>query len=397
MLPSQSQLVLPLLQALKEEGGSARAGIVCDAVAAQLNLLDEEREACARTPGGKTYNILDRAVRWTNQIAKLRGLTESAEYGIWQLTGSAHDKLENARPGVVVLVFENDLGAVLWAESEALESTIDNASIDLIVTSPPYNLLRSKSYEYRKSEEEHVRWLTARAEAWKSLLSPTGSVMLNMADVWVPGQPEMTLWQERVILNMVDRLGYHLCEKLFWHSPSKMPSPAEWVTVRRVRVTPAVESVWWLSKTANPKANNRNVLTPYSDSMKRTLEKGTNAGVRPSGHVVKEGAFSTNNGGSIPHNLLVASHSASNTPYLRRCREAGIQPHPARFPESLPKFAIELTTDPGDTVMDPFGGSLTTAEVCNDLGRHFIVGERNREFIEGGLLRFALPDRSQAA
>jgi site-specific DNA-methyltransferase (cytosine-N4-specific) len=382
-------MILPLLQILEEEGGSAKAGIVCDELAGKFHLTSDERETCARTPGGKKFNVFDRSVRWANQLAKFRGLTSSDVPGTWHLTGSAHDKLENASCGVVVLVFENEWGAVLWAESEALESTIDNDSIDCIITSPPYNLTRSKSYEYNRSEEEHVRWLTARAEAWKSLLKDTGSVFLNMAEVRIPGRPEVSLWQERIILNMVDRLGYHICEKLFWHSPSKMPSPAEWVTVRRVRVTPAVENIWWLSKTPNPKANNRNVLTPYSESMKRVLEKGTNAGVRPSGHVVKEGAFSTDNGGSIPHNLLVASHTASNTPYLRRCRESGIKPHPARFPESLPKFAIELTTDPGDIVMDPFGGSLTTAEVCSDLGRHFIVGERSREFIDGGLLRFA--------
>lgn len=107
-------------------------------------------------------------------------------------------------------------------------------------------------------------------------------VLCFCSDVWLPGAPEQSLWQERVILNMVDRLGYHLCEKLFWYSPSKMPSPAEWVTVRRVRVTPAVETIWWLSKTPNPHANNRNVLTKYSESMKRALEKGTNVGVRPS-------------------------------------------------------------------------------------------------------------------
>jgi site-specific DNA-methyltransferase (cytosine-N4-specific) len=382
-------MVLPLLQALEGEGGSAKASVVCDEMATNLGLTSEEREACTRTPGGKEYNIFDRTVRWVNQRAKFHGLTTNEEPGTWQLTGSAYDKLQNAHPGVVVLVYENELGAILWAESEALESTIDNESVDLIITSPPYNLTRSKSYEYRKSEEEHVRWLTARAEAWKSLLTETGSVMLNMADVWLPGSPEISLWQERVILNMVDRLGYHLCEKIFWHSPSKMPSPAEWVTVRRVRVTPSVENIWWLSKTANPKANNRNVLTPYSESMKRALEKGTNVGIRPSGHVVKEGAFSTDNGGAIPHNLLVSSHTASNTPYLCRCREKGIKPHPARFPESLPEFAIKLTTDVGDLVMDPLGGSLTVAEVADRLGRRFIVGERSREFIEGGLLRFA--------
>jgi DNA modification methylase len=389
MIPKQSQMILPLLQVLEEQGGSAKAGVVCDEMACKFNLASEERDLDDRTPGGKKYNVFDRAVRWANQLAKLRGLTTSDEPGTWRLLESAHDKFENARPGVVVLVYENELGAVLWAESEALESTIDNESIDLIITSPPYNLTRSKSYEYKRSEEDHVRWLTARAEAWKSLLTDTGSIMLNMGDVWIPGRPEVSLWQERIILNMVDRLGYHLCEKLFWLSPSKIPGPAEWVTIRRVRVTPAVESIWWLSKTPNPKANNRNVLTPYSESMKRALVNGTNAGVRPSGHVVKEGAFSVDNGGSIPHNLLLSSHSASNTSYLRGCRERGIKPHPARFPESLPEFAIKLTTEPGDIVLDPFGGSLCTAQVAHELGRRWIVGERSRESIDGGLLRFA--------
>lgn len=261
MIPSQSQLILPLLEILDSEGGSAKASVVCDEMAQKIKLTAEEREACARTPGGKKFNVLDRAVRWAHQLSKLRGLTANDGPGTWTLTITAHNKLENASPGVVVLVYENDLGAVLWAEAEALESTIDSESLGLIVTSPPYNLTRSKRYEYKRSEEEHVRWLTARAEAWKSLLSPTGSVFLNTSDVWLPGAPEQSLWQERVILNMVDRLGYHLCEKLFWYSPSKMPSPAEWVTVRRVRVTPAVETIWWLSKTPNPKSSNRNILT----------------------------------------------------------------------------------------------------------------------------------------
>lgn len=389
MIPSQSQLILPLLTVIQEEGGSAPARTVCDAVADKLKLSNDEREANTVTSAGKRYNVFDRSVRWANQLAKLRGLTQSEERGTWTLTAQAQDKLENATPGIVVVVYENDLGAVLWAEAESLEAVLDEKSIDLIVSSPPYNLTRSKEYEYRRSEEEHVNWLTARAEAWRSLLTDSGSLMINTADVWLPGRPSLSLWQERLLLNLVDRLGYHLCGKLLWHNPSKLPTPAEWVTIRRVRVTQAVENIWWLSKTPNPKANNRNVLVPYSESMRRTLKKGTNSGVRPSGHVVKEGAFSIDNGGSIPHNLLVASHTASNTPYLKRCREQGITPHPARFPEALPEFAIKLTTDPGDVVADFFSGSLTTAEVAMRLGRHFVAGERSRHYIEGGLLRFA--------
>lgn len=179
MIPSQSQLILPLLTAIQEEGGSAPARTVCDAVADKLNLSSDEREADTVTAVGKRYNVFDRSVRWANQLAKLRGLTQSEERGTWTLTAQAQDKLENASPGVVVVVYENDLGVVLWAEAEAMEAALDDKSIDLIVTSPPYNLTRSKEYEYRRSEEQHVRWLTARAEAWSRLLSDYGSVMIN--------------------------------------------------------------------------------------------------------------------------------------------------------------------------------------------------------------------------
>jgi site-specific DNA-methyltransferase (cytosine-N4-specific) len=135
-----------------------------------------------------------------------------------------------------------------------------------------------------------------------------------------------------------------------------MPGPAEYVTIRRIRVTPSIENIWWLSPTPNPKADNRNVLVDYSSSMRKTLTRGTNAGTRPSGHAVGHDAFRSDNGGAIPHSLIVAANTASNTSYLRRCREAGIHPHPARFPEALPEFAIRLTTDRDDVVLDPLEG-----------------------------------------
>ena len=67
---------------------------------------------------------------------------------------------------------------------------------------------------------------------------------------------------------------FHLAQECFWHNPAKMPVPAEWVTVRRVRIKDSVEYVWWFSKTPFPKADNRKVLKPYSDSMKNLLKNG---------------------------------------------------------------------------------------------------------------------------
>jgi DNA modification methylase len=387
--PAQRQLLLPLTNAIAEAGGSIRAKDASDVIATNLGLSAQDRDHCERTPGGKRYNVLDRTVRWTHQLGKLRGLTANDGPGFWRLTVNAEDKLENIRPGIVVTVFENDAGVILWATAEALEARLDDSSINLICTSPPYELTRPKEYDQGRTESEHIRWLAQRAESWKRLLAEDGSLMLNLGDVWLPNSPTISLYQERLLLELVDRLGYHLIQKLYWDNPSKMPGPAEYVTVRRIRVTPSVENIWWLSPTSNPKADNRNVLVDYSASMRKTLARGTNAGMRPSGHSVRSGAFGDNHGGAIPHSLLTAANTASNTPYLTHCREAGIQPHPARFPEALPEFSIRLTTDPGDVVLDPFGGSCTTARVAQRLGRRFIVADRSRHYLDGGILQLA--------
>lgn len=390
MIPTQNQLLLPLSAALHEAGGTMRAKDAADALAETLDLSDEARQACAVTPGGKKYNVFDRTVRWTHQLGKLRGLTANETDGLWRLTETADDKLENIRPGVVVTLWENDRGVVLWSTAEALEEKLDAQSINLVCTSPPYDLAgRAKEYDDHRSESEQVRWLAERCESWKRLLTPDGSVFLNLGDVWLPNSPTMSVYQERLILELVDRLGYHLIQRITWENPSKMPSPAEWVTVRRIRVNPSTESYWWLSPNPYPKADNRNVLVPYSEHMKKTLANGTNAGLRPSGHNVSEHAFQHDNGGAIPHALISASNTASNTKYLEACRAAGIKPHPARFPSALPEFAIKLTTDPGEVILDPFGGSLECAETAMRLGRRFITCDRSRHYLDGGILRFA--------
>jgi len=77
---------------------------------------------------------------------------------------------------------------------------------------------------------------------------------------------------------------FHLAQEFYWWNPSKLPTPAEWVTVRRIRVKDAVNCIWWLSKTPWPKASNIRVLQPYSESMLELLRSGYKAKLRPSGH-----------------------------------------------------------------------------------------------------------------
>src|SRR5439155_18537348 len=180
------------------------------------------------------------------------------------------------------------------------------------------------------------------------------SFVLNIGGSYNKGEPTRSLYHFRLLLALVDALGFHLAQECFWYNPAKMPMPAEWVTVRRVRIKDSVEYVWWLSKSAHPRANNRNVLKPYSPDMIRLNQRGVRATRRPSGHNITSKFDQMDSGGAIPGNmielfepddLLRFGNNAANDPYTKRCKAAGIKIHPARFPSALPDFFIRLLTD----------------------------------------------------
>jgi site-specific DNA-methyltransferase (cytosine-N4-specific) len=181
--------------------------------------------------------------------------------------------------------------------------------------------------------------------------------------------------------------GFYLAQEFYHYNPAKLPTPAEWVTIRRLRVKDAVNNVFWLTLDPFADADNRRVLTEYSDSMKALLKNGYKAKMRPSGHDIST-EFGRDNGGAIPPNLLQFSNTESNSSYMRNCRTEGVKPHPARFPLSLPEFFIKFLTRPGDLVLDPMAGSNTTGAAAEALGRRWIGIEENETYVEGSELRF---------
>jgi site-specific DNA-methyltransferase (cytosine-N4-specific) len=386
--PTQKQLLIPLLGVLEEAGGKVPAAAACDQLAQKVDLSPEARQATAMLESGQV-NAWDRHVRWVRQQAILRGFVASAGFKLWEVTERGSAFLRNARPGVVVTVFETESGCCLWSEAEAAAAVIEDGSVQLCITSPPYCLVRKKDYAGQHSSREQVAWLSRFFGIVKRKLTDDGSLFLNVADVWEPGQPTIDPWPQRLLLSLMDECGYHLAQNFYWYNPAKMPSPAEWVTIRRIRCSPAVESLFHLSKTPHPYADNRQVLRPYSESMQARLAAGGEKGaLRPSGHVLAKGAFSSDNGGAIPHSLITAANTSSNDTYQRYCREHGLPVHPARFPEAIPDFAIRYASRPGDIIWDPFGGSLTAAAVAERLGRHWISNDKSLAYLWGGQGRF---------
>lgn len=285
-------------------------------------------------------------------------------------------------------VHKTKLGAIYQGDSlEYLHHRAKASSVNLVMTSPPFGLVRKKSYG-NEDAAAYCDWFRPFAEGFKRVLRDDGSLVIDIGGAWKPGTPTRSLYHFKLLVMLCEEYGFHLAQEHFWWNPSKLPSPAEWVNVRRVRVKDAVNCVWWLSKTPWPKANNRRVLVPYSDSMKGLLKNGYTAKLRPSGHDISD-KFAKDNGGSVPPNLLAIANTESNGQYQDYCRKHGIDIHPARFPALLPEYFIRMLTDPGDFVVDPFGGSCVTGMVAESLGRKWACVELSSEYIRGGMARFA--------
>ena len=313
-----------------------------------------------------------------------------------------------------------------------------SGSVDLICTSPPFALLREKEYG-NVSSSEYVDWFMRFAGEMRRLLKKgdeegrgAGSLAIDIGGSWTQGQPTRSLYHFELLIRLCKPRsegggGFHLAQELYWYNPAKLPTPAQWVTIERVRVKDAVNTVWWLSPTPRPKASNRRVLKPYSKAQKKLIERGGRpAESRPSEHDLSPSGFASDNGGAIPPNMIpgaagpgrrpgedvrlrpeenpsagagdgaprapvnviAAANTSSNDYYQRRCREEGVPRHPARFPREVPEFLIGLCTEEGDLVVDPFAGSNMTGRVAQTMGRRWLAFENKREYLKGARFRF---------
>jgi site-specific DNA-methyltransferase (cytosine-N4-specific) len=283
-------------------------------------------------------------------------------------------------------LYQTDFGVAYAGDALDALRHLPDGSIDAVITSPPYALHFKKEYG-NVDKQSYVQWMLPFAREIKRVLKNDGSFILNIGGSYEAGAPTRSLYHFKLLIALVEELGFHLAQECFWHNPAKLPSPAEWVNVRRFRIKDSVEYIWWLSPTAWPHADNRQVLVPYSPDMKRLFVKGYKAKKRPSGHNITP-KFQNDRGGAIPQNIIVRGNNESNSEYINACNELGIKVHPARFPRSLPEFFIKLVTKPSDLVLDPFAGSNTTGRVAEDLGRRWIAVDIEQSYVRASGVRF---------
>jgi len=284
-------------------------------------------------------------------------------------------------------------------------------SVNLIVTSPPFPLNNKKQYGNEKGEE-YLNWFKELAPIFSELLTEDGSLVIEIGNAWEPERPVQSVLHLECLFALVkhSQADLRLIQEFICYNPSKLPSPAQWVTVNRLRTVDSYTHVWWLAKSDFPKADNSKVLRPYSKSMLKLLKKQKyNSGKRPSEHNISEAGFLVDHGGSIahnffemepldqnrdvrlPHSVLSFSNTSSNGYFLETCRAQGITPHPARMSGGLVNFFINFLTDENDLVLDPFSGSNTTGYCAEKLNRRWLSFEIMDEYINQAVVRFADP------
>ncbi len=296
---------------------------------------------------------------------------------------------KSPRPG---LAYSTDFGSAYQYKIEEFLVSKDfdkyRGKVELLITSPPFPLVSPKRYG-NKVGDDYLEWLAELASPLSELLTPTGSIVLEIGNAWVKGEPTMSTLPLETLITFGRRGGLHVNQQFVCHNPSRLPSPAVWVNIKRIRVKDSFTHVWWFSKAAATKADNRKVLKPYSAAMEKLLERGTyNTGKRPSDHSIGETSFLTNNGGAIPSSMLSFGNTNVPAAYRNWCKEVGVRLHPARMQEGLVQFFVDFLTDESDLVFDPFGGSATTGSVAERSRRKWAITEPDFEYLVGSYGRF---------
>jgi DNA modification methylase len=261
-------------------------------------------------------------------------------------------------------IFKTELGRLVVGDCLTVLRMLPSNSVDLFVTSPPYD----GQSKYGNGEKYERDWyetffLNVTAEIHR-VLKPTGSFVLNYrskrhGDERGVLQYELIFW--------LREQGFLFCEDFVWGKPS--PPPGRFNRFLK----DAVEYCFQFAKTPRWQFYPEHCLTParWDAKDRERRKKLPHNYVRanaPSG----QGRKRVQAGPDMvrPSTLLHLEPEFSPNPVK----------HPARFPLQLPTFFINLLTQPGQLIVDPFGGTGTTALAAEQLGRQWLVTELDPKY-----------------
>jgi len=242
---------------------------------------------------------------------------------------------------------------------------MENNSIDLVVTSPPYADRRKTTYG-GIHPDNYVEWWLGISKEIQRVLKPTGSFLVNIKENVVDGERHTYVLE---LIIAMRKQGWLWTEEYMWHKKNSFPG--YWPN----RLRDGWERLLHFTKEKKFSMYQDQVKVPIGDWAKTRLENPTEYDKERQESSVGSG-FGVKRANWVDKDLVLPNN------VLHISAEAGNKSHSAAFPEKLPEFFIKLFTQPNDIVYDPFMGSGTTAKVAIDLNRNFIGSELSEEYCE---------------
>jgi len=313
---------------------------------------------------------------------------------------------------------------------------LDDESIDLVITSPPYADMKVYDGGFGGFHpNEYVEWFLPYISEISRILKPDGSFILNINDKSKDGFRHTFVFELIFAIHNIDDYckikgmkhldmnGLKLFERLFWNKGKYLAHPS--------RFGDKVEYIFWFSKSKTRKFNIDAMRLEYDKkSVKRMERPLLKRFVRSNGEEVSEykqggeGSWSPNELGALPSCLIEEGAMLHVRPVVENLPEGtvivgenlddyalftqpteGESPHPstivnigsesrriasnhvAVYPERLMNYFIQGSTDVGDVVLDPFMGTGTTAVVANALDRRYLGFEISADYIRTAMNR----------
>lgn len=335
---------------------------------------------------GEKHNLIKRKVRWFQQTLKQLGVIERVGRGSWRLASQNKAGLHIIPENLSLLAFSTKLGMALWSNCSVFRKM--NEPVHLCLTSPPYPLKNPRSYG-NVCESEWIDFLCFNLDGIVKTLIPGGSLVLNVSnDIFQSKSPARSLYLERMVLALHDRLGLELMDRIPWVNPCKPPAPTVWACMRGLQLAVTWEPIFWFSNDHNKvRSNNRRVLQPHTKQHKKFLAQGnqriTNYG--DGAYQLRTKSFSRQTEGRLPRNVLTLSHNCASSRKVRKAaKDLNVKAHSGMFPLGLPEFFIRFLTEENELVIDPFAGSFKTCLAAEKLNRRWLGSECVLEYIQQG-------------
>jgi len=260
------------------------------------------------------------------------------------------------------------ISTIYAADVRSMLGMLDDDSVDLVVTSPPYAERRKKAYGGIPADK-YVEWFLPISAELRRVLKPTGSFVLNIKESVSDGERQIYVYELVLALRQQRWL---FVDEMIWQKTNPFP------TGNKNRLKDGFERCYHFAKTKKFKFFPDVVRTKSTSKWAGDNERRKN-----------KGAHRTTNGSGMNMSRRITGDLVRPSNVVTMPSSSINIKHPAVFPVELPEFFVKLMTEKGDVVLDPFMGSGSTAIAARGLSRRYVGLELSEEYLELSAKRLA--------